>query len=317
MWLAAFSIISSVFEPAILNTSASYFGIAVAHSAFNILCTALLLPLSSLLEKIAYMIVPEAKETEKVVELDDRLLATPTIAIEQAEKLAVKMAKTATEGFKLSLQAVDGYSTDLAEQIRAIEGDTDHFEDILGTYLTKVSRHQVTDDDSSKVSKLLKVIGDFERISDHSVNVLESVEELKEKGIEFSAKAKEELGVLCSAVSEILDTTLAAFEQNDLEIAINVEPLEQVIDNLKTLLRDRHVVRLKDGDCTVEAGFIWSDLLTNLERTSDHCSNIAVCVIDAERHDMNAHESLKSIKESSEEFDDKFTAYSKKYSVTC
>lgn len=319
VWLTVFSLGSMIFKPAILDSSASYLGIAVINTIYKVLCVALLWPLTGLLEKIAYTVIKgsDENENENKVKLDDLLLDTPAIAIEQANEIAVKMAKEAVEGFKLSFKVAEEYSEDLANKIRKIENNTDYYEDILGTYLTKVSRNQVTEDDSSEISKLLKVIGDFERISDHSVNVLESVEELREKGIEFSSKAKEELGVLCSALSEILDITLEAFEKNDVEVASNVEPLEQVIDNLKTILRDRHVVRLKGGDCTVEAGFIWSDLLTNMERTSDHCSNIAVCVIDAERHDMNAHESLKSIKESSEEFDDKFTAYSKKYSVTC
>lgn len=316
VWLSVFSLISAFLKPAFLNTSASYFGIAVAHSVFNILCTALLLPLSSLLEKIAYMIVPESKEKEKTVELDDRLLATPTIALQQCNQIAIKMAKEAVEGFKLSLNSLQHYDADTAEQIRKIEADTDRYEDILGTYLTKVSRSHVTDDDSSEVSKLLKVIGDFERISDHSVNVLESAEELREKKIEFSEGANKELGVLCSALSEILDKTFDSFSLNDINMAYNIEPLEQVIDNLKSTLRDRHIVRLKGGDCTVEAGFIWADILTNLERTSDHCSNIAVCILDANNHNMNAHASMRSIKEDNSFFNLRFEEYSKKYKIT-
>ena len=308
VWLTVFSILSMIFKPAILNTSASYLGIAVVNTIYKTLCVVLLWPLSGLLEKIAYAVIKGEDEEETKIELDDLLLDTPAIAI--------KMAKESIEGFKLSFKAAEEYSEDIAAKIRRIEGNTDHYEDVLGTYLTKVSRNQVTEDDSSEISKLLKVIGDFERVSDHAVNVLESVEELKEKGIEFSSKAKKELSVLCSAVSEILDMTLVAFENNDVQTALLVEPLEQVIDSLKTTLRDRHVVRLKDGDCTVEAGFIWADLLTNLERTSDHCSNIAVCIIDAKHHDMNAHESLKSIKENRGEFEARYKAFAEKYSVT-
>ncbi len=315
-WLTIFSILSMIFKPAILNTSASYLGIAVVNTIYKTLCVALLWPLSGLLEKIAYAVIKGEDEEETKIELDDLLLDTPAIAIKQAGEIAVRMAKESIEGFKLSFKAAEEYSEDIAAKIRRIEGNTDHYEDVLGTYLTKVSRNQVTEDDSSEISKLLKVIGDFERVSDHAVNVLESVEELKEKGIEFSSKAKKELSVLCSAVSEILDMTLVAFENNDVQTALLVEPLEQVIDSLKTTLRDRHVVRLKDGDCTVEAGFIWADLLTNLERTSDHCSNIAVCIIDAKHHDMNAHESLKSIKENRGEFEARYKAFAEKYSVT-
>ena len=166
------------------------------------------------------------------------------------------------------------------------------------------------------MSKLLKVIGDFERIADHSVNVLESVEELNAKKIAFSSDAQKELSVLCAAVSEILGMTLDAFVRDDAEAAYDVEPLEQVVDSLKEALRDSHIVRLRNGACTVEAGFVWADLLTNLERTSDHCSNIAVCLLDANRHDMNAHASMRAIKGEGEAFRQKFRVYAEKYSLS-
>lgn len=316
VWLSVFSLISTIFRPTLLEMSANHLGIAVAHSVFNVLCTCLLLPLSSLLEKLAYILVPEGTGAEKVVELDDRLLATPTIALQQSNQLAIKMAAETVEGFRMSLQALSAYDPQAAQKVRKLESSTDHYEDVLGTYLTKIARSQISEDDSSEVSKLLKVIGDLERISDHSVNVLESAEELREKGIEFSAEAKQELDMLCQALQEILEITLAAFESNDLEAAASVEPLEQVIDNLRSALRDRHVVRLKDGECTVEAGFIWADLLTNLERASDHCSNIAICMIDAGRHNMNAHEAMRGLKEGNPAFAEKFYTYSRKYNLT-
>lgn len=315
VWLGVFSIVSAVLEPAVLGLPATYLGIAVCHSAFNILCTALLLPLSGLLEKIAYLIVPEGKGTEKLVELDERLLATPTIALRQCDQLARKMAQETVEGFRLSLQMVRQYDEETAQQIRQMENATDHYEDVLGTYLTKIARSQINEDDGSAVLKLLKVIGDLERISDHSVNVLESVEELREKKIEFSDGAKKELGVLCDALAEILDTTYAAFAGDDMQAAYTVEPLEEVIDDLKSILRDRHIVRLKDGACTVEAGFIWSDLLTNLERASDHCSNIAVCIIDAGAHNMNAHQAIRALREDNPDFRQKFETFAKKYTI--
>ncbi len=317
VWLSIFSAVSAIFKPAILDASASYLGIAVAHSAFNILCTALLMPLSFLLERIAYLIVPEGKDTDKKVELDDRLLVTPAIALQQSGQVAVRMANEAVEGFRLSLDAVTAGSDERAEEIRRLESDTDHYEDVLGTYLTKISQSQITEDDSSEVSRLLKAIGDFERISDHSVNLLESAEELKEKRIEFSGEARRELRVISDALSEILTITLRAFSENDPEAAADVEPLEQVIDGLRSSLRDNHIARLKRGECTVEAGFIWADLLTNLERASDHCSNIAVAVIDACRHDMNAHESLRKIKtDENPSFIEKYRQYSEKYALT-
>ena len=227
------------------------------------------------------------------------------------------MARDAVDGFRLAVSAVNGYTAEKAEKVRELESNTDRYEDILGTYLTKLSRSKTTDDDSSEVSKLLKAIGDFERISDHSVNILESAEELREKKIEFSDGAKKELDVLLNAVSEILDITLCAFNKDDENAVYNVEPLEQVIDGLKSMLRDRHIVRLADGECTVEAGFIWGDLLTSLERTSDHCSNVATCLIDATHHNMNAHEYKQSLIENNPVFDEKFRFYGEKYKLSC
>ena len=315
VWLSVFSLCSALFPLPLLDEAASYLGIAICHSAFNILCTTLLLPLSGLLEKLAYLVVPEGKETARAVELDDRLLATPTIALGQCHQLTQKMAAETLTGFKMSLQALTSGDLSDAEQIRAIEKDVDHYEDVLGTYLTKLARAQVSDDDSSDVSKLLKVIGDLERISDHSVNVLESAEELKEKKIAFTDIAKKEMDVLCGALSEILEMTMDAFRNNDWQAASTVEPLEQVIDHLKDVLRNRHIARLKKGECSVEAGFIWSDLLTNLERSSDHCSNIAVSIIDAHAHNMNAHQSLRSLKEGNPAFFEKLDDYSRKYQL--
>ncbi len=315
IWLTVFCIISAIFKPLILNEAASYLGIAICHSIFNVLCTVILLPASALLEKLAYKIVPEGKAPEKVVELDERLLATPAIAVEQSSNLASKMAAEAIEGFRLSIQSITGYTPEIAERIRKIEDDTDHYEDVLGTYLTKLSKSQVSDEDSAIVTKLLKAIGDLERISDHAVNVLESVEELREKGIEFSPAAREEIAVLCAATSEILSLTEAAFVNNDLTVAYDVEPLEQVVDNLKTLLRNNHIARLRDGACTVETGFIWSDLITNFERVSDHCSNIAVGIIDVSEHTMNAHEVIKSLKHGNANYTDKYEEYSRKFSI--
>ena len=316
VWLTVFTIVSYVFKPLLFDTAASYFGIAVAHSLFNILCTALLFPAAPLLEKIAVRLVPDGNKKDTISELDDRLLATPAIALEQCERMVETMAEETSEAFKLSMDMLTNYDADSAGKIRKAEDNSDHLEDIIGTYLTKLSRNQLTEDDSAEVSKLLKAIGDFERISDHSVNILESAEELRSKKIEFTGRAKAELGVLCSAVSEILTAACAAFKDNDPEKALKIEPLEQVIDDLKVQLRDRHIARLKNGECTVEAGFIWSDILTNLERASDHCSNIALCVIDAGKHNMNMHESLSEMKKDNPAFEDEFDMYTRKYRIT-
>ena len=313
VWLAVFSVISKVFEPAILHMSANYLGIAVSHSVFNILCTALLLPMSGLLEKLAFVLVPEGKDMSKSVEIDERLLATPSIALGQCHNLVMRMAEETVSGVKMSLKALLSGNLADAERIRAIEKDVDHYEDVLGTFLTKLGRAHVSDDDGSEVSKLLKIIGDLERISDHSVNVLESAEEMQEKKIVFTPNAWKEMEVLCNALAEILGLTVEAYRQNDWEAACSVEPLEQVIDHLKTVLRNRHIARLKQGVCSVEAGFIWSDLLTDLERTSDHCSNIAISIMDAHKHNMNAHQSLRSLKEGNPAFFEKLDDYSRKY----
>lgn len=313
IWLSVFSIISAILKPAILDASASYLGIAVAHSAFNIACTALLLPMSSLLERLAVKLVPDSDKKEKVAKLDERLLATPPIALERCNELVREMAEISVTSLKTSLNMMTGYDSDTADKIRKSEDKVDHYEDILGTYLVKLSRHQISDSDSAEVSKLLKAIGDFERISDHSVNILESAEELTKKDIHFTAGAQKELDTLCSAVSEILTLSFRAFVNTDLQAARDVEPLEQVIDGLKAKSRDDHIKRLKNGECSIEAGFVWADLLTNLERTSDHCSNIAVCVIDATQHNMNVHQSLRTMKREDPYFEKRYLEYAKKY----
>ena len=315
VWLTMFSLASHLFQPALLGLPANYLGIAVCHSVFNVLCTALLLPMSGLLERLAYLLVPEGKDTAKSVELDERLLATPSIALGQCHNLVLKMAEETLAGTRMSMNALLCGDMTEAEKIRGSEKTVDHYEDVLGTFLSKLSRAQVSDDDSSEISKLLKVIGDLERISDHSVNVLESAEEMKEKKITFSAGAKQEMEVLSSALTEILQLTMDALQRNDWESASSVEPLEQVIDHLKSLLRNRHIARLKKGECGVEAGFIWADLLTDMERISDHCSNIAVSIIDAHEHNMNAHESVRSMKKGNPAFFEKLDDYSRKYQL--
>ena len=315
IWLSVFSLISAILKPALLDASASYLGIAIAHSLFNIACTALLLPMSSLLEKLAIKLVPDTNKKDENVELDEKLLVIPPVALERCNELVCEMAESSVVALKNGLNMLTRYDSAIAEEIRAAEEKADHYEDILGTYLVKLSRNQISDSDSSEVSKLLKVIGDFERISDHSINILESAEELKEKDMQFTPDAVKELEVLCGAVSEILTLSYMAFINDDLKSARDVEPLEQVIDGLKAKLRDGHIKRLKTGTCSIEAGFVWADLITNLERTADHCSNIAVCVIDAAENNMNIHQSLKNMKDGNSYFDARYSEYSKKYMI--
>ena len=315
IWLTVFGIVSAVFKPALLNMPATLPGIAVTHSLFNIACTALLLPASSLLEKLAMKLVPDSGSEVKISELDERLLATPPIALERCGVLVKKMAELSVTSLKESMNMLFGYDSHTADEIRENEDKADHYEDILGTYLVKLSGHQISDSDSCTVSKLLKAIGDFERISDHSVNIVESAEEINQKQIAFSETARSEIEVMCSAVSEILTISYNAFMNNSVETAKTVEPLEQVIDGLKKKLRNNHIARLKKGDCSIEAGFVWADLLTNLERVADHCSNVAVCVIDAKENNMNVHESLRNIEEVNPEFNRMYKEFKNKYSV--
>lgn len=314
VWLTVFSVLSLILKPAFLDSSASYLGIAVAHSIFNILCTLLLLPMSSLLEKLALKLVPDAKVKEEQSELDERLLITPSVALERCNSVAANMASDAIESFDIGLDNLFDPNRKNADRIRELEDKTDHYEDILGTYLIKLSKNQISDTDSATVSRLLKVIGDYERIADHSINLLESADELAEKKIEFSANARKEMETMCQALREILQLSKQAFVENDLEAANKIEPLEQVIDDLKDHLRNQHILRLKDGTCTVEAGFIWADILTDLERVADHCSNIAACVIDTAHNNMNLHMSVREMKEGSD-FETLYSVYSKKYEL--
>ena len=260
-------------------------------------------------------LVPDAQKPETQTELDDRLLTTPPIALQRCREVAADMAETAVSALKDSLISLRHYTPELAASIREKEELTDHYEDLLGTYLVKLSAKQISEADSAEAAKLLKMIGDFERISDHAVNLLESAEELENKGLAFTASAISELEVISSAVNEILDLSLTAFEADDLKSASMVEPLEQVIDGLKEQMRTRHILRLQQGACSIPAGFIWADLLTNLERTSDHCSNIAGCVLEMAQRNMNIHETLRSTKNDSEGFQQGFKSYTRKYAL--
>ena len=207
------------------------------------------------------------------------------------------------------------YTPERAASVRADEDETDHYEDILGTYLVKLSSRQISKDVSAESAELLRLIGDFERIADHAVNLAEAAEELHRKSLSWSPAASADLAVLSGAVREILDWTRKAFAERDLAAAAQVEPLEQVIDGLKEEMRARHIARLQTGDCTIEAGFVWADLLTNLERTADHCSNIAGCILDMTHYALNLHESLRAFREDDALFREKYQAFADKYAL--
>ncbi len=311
--LVAFSLVNALFAPALFNEAASFAGIATAHSVFNVACTLILLPMSGLLEKLAYKLVPDSKAPETASELDERLLATPAIALERAHKLTLEMATIATNAFKAAIESLSNYDEEKAQIVQDAEEKTDHFEDIIGTYLVKLSAKKLNEKEGAMASMLLKAIGDFERISDHAVNVLESAEEMREKGIVFTADANREMESLSAATLEIVTLSHQAFVDEDATKANFVEPLEQVIDRMKELLRTRHIDRLRLGECGIEAGFVWSDLITNMERVSDHCSNIAGCVMDTQNQNMNLHETLKTLRSDNDFYREKYAEYTSKY----
>ena len=311
--LTAFWIVKIVFAPAILDENATMSGIAIAHSLFNILCTAMLLPAGGLLEKLAIRIVPDKGGKEQPVELEERLLITPSVALGRCRAVAGEMARCAGEALHMALTTFENYSPELAESIRENESRCDRYEDELGTYLVRLSAQQLSDAESEEATELLKIIGDFERISDHAVNLLAASEELRSKGLGFSSTAEKELKVLIGAVSEILNTAERAFSEKDLAAAAQVEPLKQVIVALKEQMRTRHILRMQQGHCSIEAGFVWSDLLTDLERTADHCSNIAGCVLDAANHGLNLHETLRAMRTDDPDFRRAYGTYAEKY----
>ncbi len=315
IWLSAFIIVDYTISPAIFDATASMVSIATINTIFKILCTLLFLPISGLLEKVALRVIPETKNSYEITELDDRLLATPTIAIERCHELTVKMADAAEATFKGGIELLRAYDSKRADEIHELESLTDHYEDVLGSYLVKLSTQQVSESDSPEIAGLLKVIGDFERIADHGMNLIESGKEIKEKKLKLSDAARHELRVIIAATDEVVTLAVKSFRDFDLEAAANVEPLEQVIDVLKEKLRLSHISRLQKGECSIEAGFVLADMLTDLERISDHCSNIAGCMIDMAEGNLNIHESLRAVRGNSDDFAEKFKALSAKYAL--
>lgn len=315
--LSAYCAVTAIFKPAIINNQANEFSIAVCHTVFNLLCTAIMLPMSGLLEKISYTLIKEPADhkKDKSATLDERLMTTPAIAIERCRVVAGEMASLSVSTLKKSISMISRYDKDTAQLIQDDETAVDKYEDILGTYLVKLGTHPLSDADNNESSKLLFAIGDLERISDHAVNILRSAEEINEKNIKLTPAATLELSAITGAVSEITDLMLEAFCKNDLNTAVKIEPLEQVVDKLKSQLRTNHIARLQKGECSIEAGFVWSDIITNLERVSDHCSNIAVCLIEMAQGEMDIHKYLTNIKSDNQDFKQQYSKYLEKYAV--
>lgn len=298
-----------------LSPSISEVGIAIVHTGFKIFALLLIMPCSRLLEKLAMLTVPASKDEEETAELlDERLVATPAVAIEASRKVAFDMAKLSVRSLKNSILLLNNYTDKGFDNVKAEEDKVDKYEDTLGTYLVKISSQDLTESDSHELSKLLHIIGDFERISDHSVNVAVAAKEMAEKKVSFSEKAQKEITVMISAVEEILDASLDAFCNGNTDVAFTVEPLEEVIDYINTKIRKRHVARLQRGECTIELGFVLNDIINNLERVADHCSNIAGCVIEMEHDALDLHDYLNKLKtEENSKYTELYNEFRDKY----
>ena len=309
--LSGFYIANSIFHFTFTDQPISSFMIAVAHSAFNLITTFILLPFCNQLEKLAVITVRDkrlkpGKQDPHAVLLDERLLLSPSFAIAECRNATTKMADLVRDTILDAIGLLSHFDSATAEKIEKNEETIDQYEDKLGSYLVKISSKNLSTSDSNDVSQLLHTIGDFERIGDHAVNLLRVAREIHDKDLKFSEKAQQELEVFTGAIIEILNITTDAFVENNLQLSYEVEPLEQVIDSLKVELKNRHIRRLQEGKCTIELGFVLSDILNNFERVSDHCSNIAVCLIQIKDSTMDTHGYLNEIKTSG---DPRFTGY--------
>lgn len=314
LFLAIFYALNGFLHFSFYDQSIDRFGIAVVHTCFNLLSTLALLPFTKFLEKLAYLTIKDTDQDESFQILDDRFLASPAVAIHQCQKMTVSMAKLAQEALHQSIRLVGGYDEKRAAAVEEAEEQIDLYEDKLGTYLVKLSSKNLTIEESREISKLLHVIGDFERIGDHAVNILKSSKEMQSKKIVFSAQATQEISTISAATEEIVELATTSFVGNDLYLASKVEPLEQVVDSLKDELRNRHVRRLQNGECTINHGFIFSDLITNFERVADHCSNIGVCILRIAEDSFDTHEYLNHIKDGHDDtFENRYNRYKEKY----
>ncbi len=312
--LPIYYVLQRIFNFAFASMAATPLGIAIVHTVFKLLALAILMPCSRLLEKLALRTLPLTEnEKSKTELLDERLLATPAVAVARSHDVTLAMADDADEALRLAFAQLSSYDKNQAAQVRALEETVDEYEDQLGTYLVRLSSHAMSEADSIEVNRLLHVIGDFERISDHAVNILESAEEIHDKKLSFSSEARRELNVMFQAVAEILQLSVDAFRRSDLDKAVMVEPLEQVVDDLRDLLKKRHVDRLQRGECTIEMGFILTDLLTNLERISDHCSNIAGCLLELQHENMDIHAYLNRVRRDGAEYANYYDYFRNKY----
>ena len=326
VWLSVFCIADAIFAPALLDEGVTAFGIAVIHTIFNVLTTLMLLPTKKLLIYIAEKAIPEKEKhvesTSEVLFLDERLLISPPTALIACDNAANRMAELAHASVDMALAVLnrieDDNTADIsvdASVIKNTEDETDMFEDTLGSYLVKLSGMDLSDHDSQIVSKMLHVINDMERLGDHALSLSKAALEIAEKKMSFTPDATAELKNLANAIDEIMEITFNAYLENDPVLAGDVEPLEQVVDRLIANIRKGHILRLQHGQCTIEAGFVLNDILNNFERISDHCSNIAVAIIEAKLSSFDTHKYLNDLKYGDEAFKNKFDTYAQKYSV--
>ncbi len=300
-----------------LEQSVAAMDIAVIHTMFNVASTAVLLPLNGLLVKLATWSVPDDKKADRAALLDERLLNTPAVAIQRSHEIAGQMAAASKQAMVLAMGLTKKFDPKVMEQVKTLEDDTDRFEDALGTYLVKLSAMNLSVNDNRTLNTLLYTVADIERIGDHAISVAKAAQEIEEKKINFSDQAKAELTVLERAVTDVLERTVSAYESFDLSEAIKIEPQEQVVDSLVREVKSRHVRRLRDGLCTVEYGFVLEDLLTAYERTADHCSNVAVEMLQVAEGKLEAHEYLNALKagelHESAAFAERFAKYKARY----
>ncbi len=302
-FMAVFYAVNSFVHFAFLSEAASAVGIALIHTTFNVVAVVIMFPISAVLEKLAYMTIPETEEEKQenihdrkeIQLLDSRFLNTPGFALEQCKNVAIDMAEYSKEALFLAIQMVDKFDKKAAEKVIELENIVDHYDDEIGSYLVKLSSRHLTEKDSQQLSVLLHSIGDFERISDHAINIMEAAKEMYDKELSFSKKAQEELAVYTGAIKDIVNTSILVFQEEDLKLAAMIEPLEEVIDYLNVEVKKRHMKRLRKGKCTIEMGFVLSDITTNYERVSDHCSNIALSLLQLNEENFDTHEYQESL----------------------
>lgn len=313
IWLSIFEFINMFVHFDFMGDKIGVMGIAIVHTLFNVLCTLTFIPLTKQLEKLACIIVKDDQKNQKFEILDTRLYATPAVALENCGKIVINMAYEAVDSIRMACNLFSKYDNSIADSILKSEADIDKYEDKIGNYLLGLTNYSLSEKDNIETTKYLHIIGDLERISDHAVNLMNSAKEINSKKLIFSDSAKSEIEKMCSAVNEIMDYTLKAITNDDLTAASEVGPLEEVIDALKKKLQKNHIKRLQNNGCTIEMGFVLSDITTVLERISDHCNNIALCIIDLQRESLGLHQQSKYLKKSNPVFQQKYEEYYNKY----